>query len=300
MSIKGGGYFAMSSRNSISVYKSYNSVHSSDVILICSFNGHVGPVYDFVWSSDATLISVGKDGYLRGWDISEGSLAAFHVFKKPVGYIKLVVTSDRTGFHEAAVCTDGILYKVSWNMSSKDITSTFKVDLLDLKSDGIEVICLNEKKTLLFAGTVYGSIRCYQWPLTSSYDEMHLHSMKKDNSQTLSSVNCIKSCNNVLISGGVDGSLFISNFEASNDDKESCESLFQYLPMSSCCSVTLVSLEYYQGGKEYLMELEQTIKNMKNDHEYHLHNNNTLWDERLKSLSKKKNEVSEDERYDNL
>merc|ERR1712238_57003 len=58
----------------------------------------------------------------------------------------------------------------------------------------------------------------------------------------------------------------------------------------------LVSLEYYQGGKEYLMELEQTIKNMKNDHEYHLHNNNTLWDERLKLLSKKKNEVSEDER----
>lgn len=289
-----GQYFAAVLGNGISIYATYQGGNSSSFLLLHSFTGHVGPVKSLSWANDNILFSAGIDKNIYGWDMQHGTrVDSLNVLRSFGNCNALVAFSSNKRLEVAACTSDGGVYRI-------DCLGTEKCEVKTLirQSEDVPVsICLNEERSILYVGTTRGVIRCINWNINTSemtcFQEIYLHnrhSLSSSNSinPAIRSIRVARNC--LITAGGIDGSIFLSlTGQNSNNKSLVSSSSFQN------DNIVLITLEDYKQSKDLVVELEQQIITLNNDHEFALHSKDALWRNEIKELTDKTDEIVEAE-----
>ena len=216
----GGHIFAVSAGSNILVFSTYND-KSLPIKPKIIFHGHTAPLNTLIWNfNDTMLYSTGKDGKIYGWDlITKSRFDDLNTILQPTNYISIVKSETcPDNINRVAVCNaDGFLFELSWLEGEKDFECS-QISLPSSPYDRVTALCLSTDEKYLYAGTAGGFIRHYEWPLHSKkpvFKEYPAHncgfSKIKGNPYGLRGVTKLINIRNLLISVGVDGSIFVFN-----------------------------------------------------------------------------------------
>ena len=297
-----GHYFAAVLSNDIYVYASYSkSASTTSFQMLHCFTGHSGVVKTLSWANDSILFTSGSDKHVYGWDIQRGSrIDNLNVFRSFGECTALDVSSKGLGYEATACTSDGALHWVVWSGIGE-----IEVSNMYTRSDDVSIsLTFNNDRTLLFVGTTKGHIRCFDWESkgkggVNCIREFCHHSKftgaMDDMNDNLFPIKCLKSVGRYLFSGGgMDGSIFLCEITQNSKmhlDSKQPQNGFQL----TTDAVALISLEDYNQNKEILVDLEQKIVTLNNEHEYALHSKDALWKNEIKEITEKTNEIVEAE-----
>ncbi|KAL3688584.1 hypothetical protein R1sor_014893 [Riccia sorocarpa] len=150
----GGQYFAAVQQNVIYVFNTYNFENLGNL------RGHNGKVRSIWWSPDDTfMITAGIDGAIYEWQIRDLKRSRENVLKGCI-YTSVIGLKDSKSFF--AVGSDHKLKELDENSVFKEFF--FPVLLTQ--------IALPFGSRLLFAGTEFGAVRAYRYPLTGEFYEV--------------------------------------------------------------------------------------------------------------------------------
>jgi len=298
----GGQFLSVVVNNTISVYATYQSSHTSTFLLVSSFTSHVGRINHLTWANN-TLFSAGTDRNIYGWDMNHGArIDNMNKLRSFGACTSIVVSSSHKSFKAAACTSEGSLHKLTWSGRASDESEL--VTISGPSDDGVTVVCLCHDKGFLYAGTVSGKVRVYDWHSSDdkgshciSQISLHCHYPPSANNLPANthSISCLKATRTQLVSAGCfDGAIFLSKLKGSQiQDKQGTHNIGTPFLTDD---IVLISMEEHNESKAIIADLEERIKTLKIDHNFNIHSKETLSKNELLELTTKTDDAIEAER----
>ncbi|KAH7276822.1 hypothetical protein KP509_39G023300 [Ceratopteris richardii] len=272
----GGQYFAAVHNNVVQIFSTYTCEN------IGNLRGHSGKVQCVWWSSDDThMLTAGFDGAIYEWRMKDYKRNRENVLKG-CAYTSVTGTYNTNTF--IAVGSDRKLKE----MDETQIVKSFNSAAL------LTQISLSDASRLLFAGTEFGGVRSYRYPLTGEYQEVQASSayitrIVASNDATL------------LFVAGDDGVLSIFDIK----DREKAlvvGSLRREKEAFGWAEEVLITKTDLEEMRAHMQELEEKVSELKTDNEYQMRLKDISLNEKVKAISDNfQHQIEEAQaRYDKL
>ncbi|CAD7948006.1 unnamed protein product [Amoebophrya sp. A120] len=148
-----GDYLAVTTTNFVLLLDLNNASMGCPTIL-AQYTGHLAVISQILFSvDDRLLMTCGRDGCIYGWEIAGGNRVIEHVSK---GSVYVSFCYDGASETVIAVSREGDFRLI------KKQTGTVE---LELKECFFNCLALAPTRHFLAAGTIFGSIRIFDWPL---------------------------------------------------------------------------------------------------------------------------------------
>ncbi|CAD7930849.1 unnamed protein product [Amoebophrya sp. A25] len=146
-----GDYLAVSAMNFVLLLDIHNP---KGTLVLAQYTGHLSVISQILFSVDDTLLmTCGRDGCIYGWEVASGNRIIEHVSK---GSVYVAFQYDESAQEVIAVSREGDfrLIKKSTGACHLQLSHCF-----------FNCMLLAARRNFLACGTVFGSLRVFEWPL---------------------------------------------------------------------------------------------------------------------------------------
>ncbi|KAI5064817.1 hypothetical protein GOP47_0019512 [Adiantum capillus-veneris] len=255
----GGQFFAAVHNNVVQIFSTYTCEN------IGNLRGHSGKVQYVWWSSDDTFISTaGLDGAIYEWRVKDYKRNRENVLK---GCAYTCVAGAYNANTFIAVGSDRKLKE----MDETQIVKSFNSAAL------LTQISLSDGSRLLFAGTEFGGVRSYRYPLTGEYQEVQASSAYI--TRMVASYDA-----NLLFVAGEDGVLSI--FDVKDREKALViGALRREKEAFGWAEEVLITKTDLEEMRAHMQELEEKVSELKTDNEYQMRLKDISLNEKVKAIN---------------